>query len=49
MANVYTTFMDEISQAPQGENLGIAEMASAYTQFMDDAKKKVNKLFLEEQ
>ena len=49
MANAYNQFMDERSQAPQGENLSIAEMANAYTQFMDDAKKKANKLLLEEQ
>ena len=49
MANAHTKFMDEISQAPQGENLSIEEVASAYTQFMDDAKKKANKLLLEEQ
>ena len=41
--------MDERSQAPQGENLSIVEMASAYTRFMDDDRKKVNKLLLEEQ
>ena len=49
MANAYTQFMDEKSQAPQGENLSIVKMASAYTRFMDDARKKTNKLLLEEQ
>ena len=49
MGNAYTKFMDEISQAPKGENLSIAEMASPYIRFMDDAKKKVNKVLLEEQ
>ena len=49
MANAYNQFMDEISQAPQEENLSIAKMASAYTRFIDDAKKKANKLCLEEQ
>ena len=49
MANAYTQFMGERSQAPQGENLSIAEMASSYTRFMDDAKKHANKLLLKEQ
>ena len=49
MANAYTRFMDERSQAPQGENISIVEMASAYARFMDDSKKKTNKLLLEEQ
>ena len=31
------------------QNISIVEMASAYTRFMDDAKKKANKLLLEEQ
>ena len=31
MANAYTQFIDERSQAPQGENQSIEEMASAYT------------------
>ena len=48
IANAYTKFMDEISQAPRGENLSIAKMASAYTRSMYDVKKKVNKLLLEE-
>ena len=48
MANAYSQFMDEKSQAPQGENLSIEKMVSAYTQFMDDARKKANKLLLEE-
>ena len=49
MANSYTKFMDERSQTPQGENLSIEKMASVYTLFMDDTKKKANKLLLEEQ
>ena len=49
MANAYTQLVDERRQAPQGENLSIAKMASSYTRFMDDAKKKANKLLLEEQ
>ena len=31
MDNAYTQFMDERSHAPQGENLSITAMASAYT------------------
>ena len=31
MANAYTQFLDKRSHAPQGENLSIAEMVSAYT------------------
>ena len=49
MANAYTQFMDERSQAPQGENLSIAKMASAYSRFMDEARKKAKKLLFEEQ
>ena len=41
--------MDKRSQAPQGENLRIMEMASVYTQFINDSKKKANKLLFEEQ
>ena len=49
MANAYTQFMGERSQAPQGENLSIEEMASVYIRFMDDAKKQANELLLKEQ
>ena len=31
MANVYTKFNDKRSQAPQGKNLSIAKIVSAYT------------------
>ena len=40
MANAYTKVMNERSHALQGENLSIVKMASAYTRFMDDAKKR---------
>ena len=50
MANACTKFNDERNQdPPQGKNLSIAEMASAYTKFMDDAEQKANKLLLEDQ
>ena len=49
MANACTRFMDERSQTPQGENLSIEEMARIYIRFMEDSRKKANKLLLEEQ
>ena len=61
MANTHTlymanAFMDERSQATLEENLSIAKMASenfsqanTHTRFIDDDKKKANKLLLEEQ
>ena len=49
MANAYTKFMDERSQDPQGENVSIVEIASAYAKVMDDAEQRASKLFLKEQ
>ena len=46
--NAYTQLMDERSQDPQGENVSITDIASYYTRFMDGARKKANKLLLQE-
>ena len=46
--NAYTQLMDERSQDPQGENVSITDIASDYTRFMDGARKKANKLLLQE-
>ena len=49
MVSAHGQFINEASQVQQGKKLSIAEMASAYTRFMDDSIKKPNKLLLENQ